>query len=317
MSRRRFHQPDSLEMLLDTMCNTFGGIILIALLVALISREATLSQESSRATTESAEITERRLAKAEDALAGAQAFQADLAAQASRPETARQFKLVEQRQELRQQQELLEQQAAATGEKLAALSAATQTNAVQKLKTLKTTLETLSREQAEERNKNEVLQEKVRELKQEVHDSETQLAQQQERQVRKLRLPREHQTGKRPWNVILRYGRVYPVHLFRRGQKEKNDSSITWRSGGEGEEFAEPNPGLGLEPESDAAALNQFFTDVPSREHYFIFQVYEDSFAAFNRVKEMAIRHGFELSWIPWENRTKLKTGSGEAPPPI
>jgi uncharacterized protein (DUF697 family) len=33
------------------------------------------------------------------------------------------------------------------------------------------------------------------------------------------------------------------VHLFRRGQKEKNESTITWRSAGEGEEFAEPNFG--------------------------------------------------------------------------
>ena len=31
---------DSLELLLDTLCNAFGGIILITLLIALMSQEA-------------------------------------------------------------------------------------------------------------------------------------------------------------------------------------------------------------------------------------------------------------------------------------
>lgn len=40
MSRRKQEQPDSLEMLLDTMCNAFGGIILIAILLALLARSS-------------------------------------------------------------------------------------------------------------------------------------------------------------------------------------------------------------------------------------------------------------------------------------
>ena len=40
MKTGRFTQSDSTGLLLDTVCNVFGGIILIALLVALLAQEA-------------------------------------------------------------------------------------------------------------------------------------------------------------------------------------------------------------------------------------------------------------------------------------
>ena len=39
MKTGRFTQSDSTGLLLDTVCNVFGGIILIALLVALLAQE--------------------------------------------------------------------------------------------------------------------------------------------------------------------------------------------------------------------------------------------------------------------------------------
>ena len=38
MSLRHKRLSDSLDMLLDTMCNTFGGIILLAVMVTLLAR---------------------------------------------------------------------------------------------------------------------------------------------------------------------------------------------------------------------------------------------------------------------------------------
>ena len=57
MTRRQVQQGDSLEMLLDTMCNTFGGIILIALLIALLARETKVSEAETRRVTESTAIS--------------------------------------------------------------------------------------------------------------------------------------------------------------------------------------------------------------------------------------------------------------------
>ena len=39
MSRRRASRQDSLELLLDTICNTFGGVLFIAILVVLLLQQ--------------------------------------------------------------------------------------------------------------------------------------------------------------------------------------------------------------------------------------------------------------------------------------
>ena len=39
MSRRRAAKQDSLELLLDTICNTFGGVLFIAILVVMLLQQ--------------------------------------------------------------------------------------------------------------------------------------------------------------------------------------------------------------------------------------------------------------------------------------
>lgn len=47
--RRRRASDDSLELLLDTICNTFGGIVFIAMLVAILVRETGAAREATEA----------------------------------------------------------------------------------------------------------------------------------------------------------------------------------------------------------------------------------------------------------------------------
>src|SRR5215218_10279424 len=99
MSRRRRHQPDSLELLLDTMCNTFGGIIMIALLIALLSRDAS----SENAT----DHIQRLLESIERQTTEAQQLQQQL--QISEPNTTAAFELLTERDALRQRIETARQ----------------------------------------------------------------------------------------------------------------------------------------------------------------------------------------------------------------
>ena len=58
MNLRRKTPPDSLYLLLDTLCNAFGGIILLAVLVVLLtSKEKTQSSKAA----DSQEMLQRRL----------------------------------------------------------------------------------------------------------------------------------------------------------------------------------------------------------------------------------------------------------------
>src|SRR5687767_9075560 len=96
MSRRRQQQPDSLELLLDTMCNTFGGIILIALLIALLSRDAS----SETAAAQRGENLRRELQSIEQQTNEAEQLRQRL--QTSDPTIAATLELLTQRDQLRQ-----------------------------------------------------------------------------------------------------------------------------------------------------------------------------------------------------------------------
>ena len=80
MKAARFRPGDSLDLLLDTMCNTFGGIIMIAILVALLAQQSPAPiVPADRARSE---MTERRLAIADTDLAAARALRTQLEDQA-------------------------------------------------------------------------------------------------------------------------------------------------------------------------------------------------------------------------------------------
>ena len=81
MNLRRQRPNDSLDMLLDTMCNTFGGIILLAVLVTLLtSRER---HGSAATASDTQEMLQRRLALAEGNLPQAVLLQTTLQAKAN------------------------------------------------------------------------------------------------------------------------------------------------------------------------------------------------------------------------------------------
>src|ERR1700752_2595766 len=62
MNLRRRKPHDSLYMLLDTMCNAFGGIILLAVLVVLLTSKEKIK---SATTADSTEMLQRRIALAQ------------------------------------------------------------------------------------------------------------------------------------------------------------------------------------------------------------------------------------------------------------
>src|SRR5574344_1164286 len=68
MNRKKCSLPDSLELLLDTMCNTFGGIMFIAISLIIISQLITKTLRS--ATPE--EIDEKNIRRMEKHISGLQ-----------------------------------------------------------------------------------------------------------------------------------------------------------------------------------------------------------------------------------------------------
>jgi hypothetical protein len=111
-----------------------------------------------------------------------------------------------------------------------------------------------------------------------------------------MRLPNLSTTARRPWPVIIRYDKLYPMDFMptvRGGAPAHNDRTIS-RS-----EYAVPKVGQGDEPDAGVAQMVAAFKASASTNYYFEFYVYEDSFVAFVRAREAAARLGFQYGWEP------------------
>lgn len=313
----RFHQPDSLEMLLDTLCNAFGGIILIALLVTLIAREAQRTEAATRQGEQDPGLLERRLSRAEDDLNREEAYRDDLMRQRADPQLAARLRLVEEREFMRRTLEAMQDQGQDAAQRLASRSASAAAELQDQLQTLLARQETLNRDWTEEQNRHQTLEAAATEARDRAAHAETELRSLAERQTRRLRLPREHDTARKPWHFIARHGRLYPVHLLIGGHKERNTGSILWHAAPDGNELLEPRPEVGLDPAAAGASLGSLFAAIPRDQFYLIFHVYEDSFAAFIRARDAAVSRGFEMTWVPLEKDTQLilRPWTDEAPP--
>ena len=130
----------------------------------------------------------------------------------------------------------------------------------------------------------------------------------QQFQTNRMHLPNVSRTTRQPWPVIVRYGRVFPLYLF----------SSTARDGkAQNAQTVEPRWGQGDDPESGVEQIVRTFRSYSKTNYYFVFSVYEDSFAAFNRAKETAASLGFQYGWDPVAQNTKLQLGSqGKSIPP-
>ena len=304
MKAARFRPSDSLDLLLDTMCNTFGGIILIAILVALLARQSPAPLQPA-AQAYSAMI-ERRLATAEAELAAARALRAGLEAQAS-PELANQAA---------EKQRLADALNAAQAAAESSAAQAAKTAAMKSADPGKLLADLAAQASAQERRATEL----ENALAAQAQNSErlrarlTGLAAQAEREIdtrtTQLRLPKERAKTKANFNVILRFGRGYPLTD---ADGRRNRETINWQDTG-GSHRARPIAGSG----ADAEALARFFRTLPREEVYVAFYVYPDAFDLFSAAREAAIQAGLDYGLDIIPAGIDLKFGSeGTSPRPL
>lgn len=316
MRRRHATQSDSLEMLLDTMCNTFGGIILIALLIALLTNESRVTETESRRLTETSAMLERRTEQARRELEQARAMQAELDRRVTDPAQVILLQLIDQRERLRRAEAVLAEALKAGDQELQAGDANAQVRMLEQFRKLAAEARQAELEKLELSSRGENLRGQIEDLKRGLQTESNRLAQVRASQTQRLRLPREHSTGRLPVYAILRHGKLYPLYLFPNGAPVKNDQTLRWHSEGEGVTRIEPIPDAGIKPVAEPAAVGAFFRQLPASQIYVVFEVYADSFAEFSVAKEAAIRHGVEYTWEPRKRDAVIRMANTGTPPP-
>lgn len=309
MKRSRLKPADSLDLLLDTMCNTFGGIILIAILVALLARENPLPLIDAARHATSAMI-ERRIATAESDLAAAQQLHTKLSAESPPTVSA----AAEERRMLEQQLRALEAENAALNQQTTSQAEDRSADPGTQIKSLLEEQRRIAREMEALRNAIQAQDQNSSRLQQRLAELGKSIRQEQDARIVMLRFPKERArtTGSVP--IIFQYGKAYP--LFD-GDGHRNERTISWKDVGDAKQ-ASPRAESGWHPAADKTAIEQWLRSLPRSEGYLAFYVLPDSYDAFRQVRDAAVALGWEFGISLEPPGARLLWGSkGSTPPPL
>lgn len=292
MNLRRQRPNDSLDMLLDTMCNTFGGIIMLAVLVTLLtSRER---HGSAATASDTQEMLQRRLAMAQENLQQALKLQTSLQTKANDERWKKQVSLLATRQQIQDEIKTIREIATQNAKEL---DDSASSDPAERMKALNSQLMAAQTRKTEAQNSLAALKDNVKRLNTRLAGLEKQASDLVNESQRQLRLPKEHETSKRVIYVIVRHGRIYPC---RNSDLSRNETDIEWTSTLTSE-LAEPKQDKGIDPSRNVAGLRKYFRNLSGNSVYVAFCVFEDSFPAFIRAKQVATESGLTCGWDPFK----------------
>ena len=292
------NEPDStsLDLLLDTITNTFGGVLFVTILVVLQLRtssviDASLAASKSKAVSSDA-LTEELSRKRDEVrvlkqAAAAQRRSLGHLSQGDAPESYRE---------------------------VVAARARLQELAIERARTLTA----IKNETSEEERLMSGLDEqeaKVKIERQRQHELEREIAREKALRIRTAELPTLRATEKREFPVIVRYGRLYtpyrldPISLERSRQLDDflplpvKDEVIRLT----------PNPLRGIPLDSSEISedmLGRVWDQFPKDSFYVCGAVWDDSFSEFPALKDALVARGIEYRLIPSASGDMIQEGS-------
>ncbi len=286
MNLRRKKPADSLYMLLDTMCNAFGGIILLAVLVVLLTNK---EKSQAATTTGSQALLNRQLALAQTNLAESLRLESSLQARAADPRWKEQMALLTSRQDLQDQ---IRQMREAVAENMKDVETAAAADPAARLKFLNTELADAQAKKLAAQNSLAAQEEDISRRKEHLAGLQQEVIAKLRDMQRPLRLPLEHTSDKPVIYVIVEHGRLYPCE---NPDLSQDTTDIHWKPLGFMAQEADPIPGRGLAPN----ASGEYFRRLSGNSVYVAFVVYEDSFEAFIIAKQIAVASGLSYGWEP------------------
>ncbi|MBI2826549.1 MAG: hypothetical protein HYX69_17900 [Planctomycetia bacterium] len=297
MSRRKRQPESSLELLLDTICNTFGGILFLSILiVVLLQMTGGARSKTAEPTLSAAELADLRRQHAE-ALRHLETVQAAIDKQRDLLDqfaTAENVDLLRELQALEQTRESLRSHRAATISQIAEAQAS---------------VDAVESDLAE-------LDQHQKELEQQVAVAERLLQAEVASRTTAARLPRQHATGKQEVGVLVRYGRLYLWHKYDshglRLGLNFDDMVVVKEHGTRLETAPKPFAGVVLEKGVDAERrIREKLSGFDPRTMYVAVVIWEDSFAQFQILKNVLVERGLEYRLMPTEEGTEISDHGG------
>jgi len=284
---RQDDEGGSLDMLLDTLCNTFGGIILIALLLALSVNKKSVELYDKLVRTDD---NQSDLIREREQLRNALVDLKDENIEILEDLEDDAYSKREEIEEIKDNLDDLNSDSSSL-EKLAQL----EKEKLQDMLNIESTIEEERLTMEEELSRLEAIfehQELSKELK--------------KKPYRKVSLPQQKDTRKKPLPVIVAHGKMYPMISINIGSVEKNEEGLLWNQTPDDRFQVKVDPEKGVDPMNDDA-LDLFLSSVRDaprsvRQDFFLnLFVYSDSenFAIFNKIRDEAVLRKLDYNWIP------------------
>ena len=284
---REDDEGGSLDMLLDTLCNTFGGIILIALLLALSVNKKSVELYDKLVRTDD---NQSDLIREREQLRNALVDLKDENIEILEDLEDDAYSKREEIEEIKDNLDDLNSDSSSL-EKLAQL----EKEKLQDMLNIESTIEEERLTMEEELSRLEAIfehQELSKELK--------------KKPYRKVSLPQQKDTRKKPLPVIVAHGKMYPMISINIGSVEKNEEGLLWNQTPDDRFQVKVDPEKGVDPMNDDA-LDLFLSSVRDaprsvRQDFFLnLFVYSDSenFAIFNKIRDEAVLRKLDYNWIP------------------
>lgn len=305
MSRRRRLDDSSLELLLDTICNTFGGVLFLAMLISLLltqSRRAVDAQPADPSPAVSAADLVRLETRAEDAARELEALEAQV----------RQARQVAGHLEVPDAEALVADMEAA--EQRAREADARRTTLLARVAAEQAAAARSAAERVKGERERSLLAEKAKRVRERldaaVRERESLVASAisirdaaaRRAQVQTTgRAPRMRSTSKAEFGIMIKYGRLYLMKKLQNGRQVVNLDDFTFEPGLLVNVVeAKPHAGVDLtNPAGRDAALSRATAAFPSSRWYVCLVVHPDSFEEYLTAKNWLVEQGYEIRLFP------------------
>ena len=297
MKTERTVEPgESLQLLVDPMCNLFAGLVLLSVFLALFAgrqqgESARPSSEGSRFSGQ--ELLQKRSAETREAIAEIQEANETLASRLGEGATLPSLDAVEK--------------AVAEADEASRGQALITTKTLQQA--LEAELEKLQQERVSLSNETEGLKKETTRLTERLGklSRSGEGATAGGREVI-LRIPRARPTEKVPVYILLSGGKGFPAQL----PSGAEDNSHVERQRSPAEDVIYPKPGRGL---SRGKEMENYLRQIPADRCYPVLVVYPDSFSQYEEIRKILEGYKLGFGWEPRENGVPLRlSGSGFKP---
>lgn len=297
MSRRRLQASDSLELLLDTLCNTFGGVLFIAILVVVLLQLSSngsapkphdsIEPEDLLDLSDELDVLNR---ERDSLLRGFHTLPVEPSDSDDSP-TRRRAILAASKAQLED----------AERRKDAALVRTGRTNA---------DVLAIDEEIAEIKNRPRRLDAEIEKLREQIEDI-------RRRNSRTIHTPLAHSTEKKGLGLEIRYGRMYLVHAYdftgHRMGPNLDEFTLLDDVNGELEITADPTRGTPITAESDwVGRLRVRLASFDPDGWFLDVAVRSGSFGAFHPFQEAARNLGYEMRLLLISEEGSFKDRGGD-----